>query len=78
MVIGALTPPLGVLLFTTARVGGADVGATMRAAIPFTIVLIIVMLIIAYVPAITMVPVQLVRPIGAGFPSLNLPYRTLP
>ena len=24
MVIGALTPPLGVLVFTTARVGGAD------------------------------------------------------
>lgn len=62
MVIGALTPPLGVLLFTTARVGGADVGATMRAAIPFTIVLIIVMLIIAYVPAITIVPVQLFGP----------------
>jgi C4-dicarboxylate transporter DctM subunit len=58
MVIGALTPPLGVLLFTTARVGGADQGATMKAAIPFMIVLVIVMLIIAYVPAITMLPVQ--------------------
>lgn len=58
MVIGALTPPLGVLLFTTARVGGADQAATMRAAIPFMIVLIVVMLIIAYVPAITMLPVE--------------------
>nr|WP_210317265.1 TRAP transporter large permease subunit [Oryzicola mucosus] len=58
MVIGALTPPLGVLLFTTARVGGADQGATMKAAIPFMTVLVIVMLIIAYVPAITMLPVQ--------------------
>jgi TRAP-type C4-dicarboxylate transport system permease large subunit len=57
MVIGALTPPLGVLLFTTARVGGADQAATMRAAIPFMLVLIVVMLIIAYVPAITMLPV---------------------
>lgn len=58
MVIGALTPPLGVLLFTTARVGGADQAATMRAAIPFMVVLVIVMLIIAYVPAITMLPVE--------------------
>ena len=58
MVIGALTPPLGVLLFTTARVGGADQAATMRAAVPFMIVLIIVMMIISYVPAITMLPVQ--------------------
>jgi C4-dicarboxylate transporter DctM subunit len=58
MVIGALTPPLGVLLFTTARVGGADQAATMRAAIPFMIVLIIVMMIIAYFPALTMLPVQ--------------------
>jgi tripartite ATP-independent transporter DctM subunit len=58
MVIGALTPPLGVLLFTTARVGGADQAATMRAAVPFMIVLIIVMMIIAYVPALTMLPVQ--------------------
>ncbi len=58
MVIGALTPPLGVLIFTTARVGGADQGATMKAAVPFMIVLIAVMMLIAYVPAITLLPVQ--------------------
>jgi tripartite ATP-independent transporter DctM subunit len=58
MVIGALTPPLGVLLFTTARVGGADQAQTMKAAVPFMIVLIIVMMIIAYTPALTMLPVQ--------------------
>jgi len=58
MVIGALTPPLGVLLFTTARVGGADQAATFRAAIPFTLVLIAVMMLIAYVPALTLLPVK--------------------
>jgi tripartite ATP-independent transporter DctM subunit len=58
MVIGALTPPLGVLVFTTARVGGADQAATFRAVIPFTFVLVAVMLLIAYVPAITMLPVK--------------------
>ena len=58
MVIGALTPPLGVLVFTTARVGGADQAATFRAVIPFTLVLIAVMLLIAYVPALSLLPVQ--------------------
>lgn len=58
MVIGALTPPLGVLLFTTARVGGADQAATFKAAIPFLIALITVLMIISYVPGITMLPVQ--------------------
>lgn len=58
MVIGALTPPLGVLVFTTARVGGADQAATFRAVIPFTLVLVGVMLLISYVPALTLLPVQ--------------------
>ena len=58
LVIGALTPPLGVLVFTTARVGGADQAATFRAIIPFTFVLIGVLLLISYVPAFTLLPVQ--------------------
>jgi tripartite ATP-independent transporter DctM subunit len=58
MVIGALTPPLGVLLFTTARVGGADQGATFRAVVPFLIALVLVLMIVSYVPGLTMVPVQ--------------------
>ena len=41
LVIGALTPPLGVLVFTTARVGGADQCATFRAVMPFTLALLI-------------------------------------
>jgi len=61
-VIGALTPPLGVLVFTTARVGGADQGATFRAVIPFTLVLIGVLLVIMFVPALTMWPVTMFGP----------------
>ena len=57
-VIGALTPPLGVLVFTTARVGGADQGATFRAVIPFTLVLIGVLLLISYIPALSLWPVH--------------------
>ncbi len=57
-VIGALTPPLGVLVFTTARVGGADQGATFRAVIPFTLVLIVVLMVIMFVPGLAMWPVK--------------------
>jgi C4-dicarboxylate transporter DctM subunit len=57
-VIGALTPPLGVLVFTTARVGGADQAATFKAVIPFTLMLVVALLLISYIPALTLLPVQ--------------------
>jgi TRAP-type C4-dicarboxylate transport system permease large subunit len=57
LVIGALTPPLGVLVFTTARVGQADITATFRAVIPFTIVLVGVLLLVSYIPALSLLPV---------------------
>jgi TRAP-type C4-dicarboxylate transport system permease large subunit len=58
LVIGALTPPLGVLVFTTARVGGANQAETFRAVIPFVLVLIGVLLLVTFVPALTMLPVS--------------------
>jgi TRAP-type C4-dicarboxylate transport system permease large subunit len=54
LVIGALTPPLGVLVFTTARVGGANQTETFKAIIPFVLVLIGVLLLVTFVPALTM------------------------
>jgi len=57
LVIGALTPPLGVLVFTTARVGQADQAATIKAVTPFTLVLIGVLLLVSYIPALTLAPV---------------------
>ncbi|QYK39851.1 MAG: TRAP transporter large permease subunit [Paracoccaceae bacterium] len=62
LVIGALTPPLGVLVFTTARVGGAGQTETFRAIIPFVLAMIAVLLVITYVPALTLVPVSLFGP----------------
>ena len=57
-VIGALTPPLGVLVFTTARVGGADQAATFRAVLPFTFVLIGVLMLISFIPALSLWPLK--------------------
>ena len=41
LVIGALTPPLGVLVFTTARVGGANQTETFKAIVPFVLALVV-------------------------------------
>jgi len=62
LVIGALTPPLGVLVFTTARVGGANQTETFRAIVPFVLALIAVLALITYVPAFTMLPVAWLGP----------------
>ncbi len=62
LVIGALTPPLGVLVFTTARVGGANQTETFRAVTPFTLALIAVLMLVTFVPAFTLLPVALLGP----------------
>jgi tripartite ATP-independent transporter DctM subunit len=58
LVIGALTPPLGVLVFTTARVGGADLGKTFRAVLPFIAAMLAVLALVSYVPAVTLAPLR--------------------
>lgn len=62
LVLGALTPPLGVLVFTTARVGQADVVATFRAILPFVAALIGVLALVTYWPALTLIPVKFLGP----------------
>jgi len=62
LVIGALTPPMGVLVFTTARVGRANVVDVFRAILPFTLALIGVLMLVTYVPALTMLPVRWLGP----------------
>ncbi len=62
LVIGALTPPLGVLIFTTARAGGADQVATFRAVLPFLAAMIAVLLLVAFVPALTQAPLRWLGP----------------
>jgi tripartite ATP-independent transporter DctM subunit len=58
LVIGALTPPMGVLVFTTARVGGATVVATFREVMPFILALTGVLFLTTYVPWLTAAPVR--------------------
>jgi C4-dicarboxylate transporter DctM subunit len=58
LVIGALTPPMGMLVFTTARVGGANVVDVFRAIAPFILALVGVLMLVTFVPALTMAPVR--------------------
>lgn len=62
LVIGALTPPLGVLVFTTARVGGANPTETFRAIVPFVIAMIAVLMLVTFIPALTLAPVEWLGP----------------
>jgi C4-dicarboxylate transporter DctM subunit len=62
LVIGALTPPMGVLVFTTARVGQANVVEVFRAIMPFLAGLLIVLMLVTYVPVLTLGPVRWLGP----------------
>ena len=57
--IGALTPPLGMLVYTASRVTNTPTSAVFRAVTPFLIGLIIWLFVISFVPAISLIPVQL-------------------
>ncbi len=51
--IGLYTPPVGTTLFISAAIARAGIGETMRALLPFYLVALAVLLLISYVPALT-------------------------
>jgi tripartite ATP-independent transporter DctM subunit len=57
--IGALTPPLAVLVFTAARVTDTPVPDTYRACRPFMAALLVWLALITFVPWLTLGPVRL-------------------
>lgn len=57
--IGALTPPLAVLVFTAARVTDTPVPDAYRACRPFMLALLIWLALITFVPALTLMPVRI-------------------
>lgn len=52
--IGLITPPVGVNLFVGARIGNTTFEGLARAILPFIIILIVNVLIISYVPSISL------------------------
>ena len=60
--IGALTPPLGILLFTTAKVTNTPIAAVFKACNPFMVGLIVWLYLISFVPAFSLLPVKWLGP----------------
>lgn len=54
LTVGLLTPPMGLVLFATSAVSGLRVETVAKAVMPFLAVEIVVILILTYVPAITL------------------------
>ena len=54
LAIGFITPPLGINLFVSARIGNAKLETVTRGIIPFVLVMIVCLLLITYIPKISM------------------------
>jgi tripartite ATP-independent transporter DctM subunit len=58
LMIGLLTPPVGMVLFILARVANISFDRTVRAVIPFLIPLLLVLILITVFPSITLIVPQ--------------------
>lgn len=54
MAVGTLTPPMGTVMFTTCSITGVKIDEFIKEAWPFYLVLIVCLLIITYIPAISL------------------------
>ena len=54
LVIGALTPPLGVLVFATASIARVNVNEVYREVTPFLLALIGVLMVVTYWPPLSL------------------------
>jgi C4-dicarboxylate transporter DctM subunit len=52
--IGMITPPVGLNLFVTAGITKMSIGQVVRAALPWTMVLLLFLIIVTYVPQMTL------------------------
>ncbi|MBL8698018.1 MAG: TRAP transporter large permease [Alphaproteobacteria bacterium] len=54
LILGLLTPPVGLILNVVAVIGRTEVAAVFRASIPYLIILVAVMMLVTYVPALSL------------------------
>ena len=52
--IGTITPPVGSILFTGCKVGGVSIESVMKELIPYFLVILVGLLLVTYVPAVSM------------------------
>ena len=54
LMIGLTTPPVGVCLFVASDIGNVDMGKTIRALLPFLLISLLVLMLVAYIPSLTL------------------------
>lgn len=54
LMVGLLTPPVGLVLFVLSSVTSIPIGQIARGVLPFLLPLILVLLVVTYVPAVTL------------------------
>lgn len=54
LVLGLMTPPVGVCLFVASQIGRVSMGKVVRELIPFFAVGIVVLLLVAFIPQVTL------------------------
>lgn len=62
VVIGSVTPPVGILTYISCSIGGITISQAIRGLLPFCAVLIVVLLICAVFPAVVMTVPTLLAP----------------
>lgn len=60
LMIGMITPPIGLNLFIISSIGGEGVIEIFKEAVPYFLILVVVLLIITFVPALTLFLPELV------------------
>ena len=60
LLIGAVSPPFGVILFIMMDVAKVSYGTLVRAMLPFYIPIVITLLVITFVPVVTLFLPELV------------------
>jgi C4-dicarboxylate transporter DctM subunit len=61
LAIGLYTPPVGGTLFVAAKIGKVGMGEISKALVPLFVASLVVLLLITYVPALSMFPVWMLR-----------------
>jgi TRAP-type C4-dicarboxylate transport system permease large subunit len=54
LIIGLNTPPVGVCLFVVSGIGKVPIGKISRSVLPFLLVSLIVLLLVTYIPQISL------------------------
>jgi len=54
LIIGLTTPPVGICLFVASSIGKISIGRVARAGIPFLAISLVVLLLVTYIPGISL------------------------